>query len=233
MMKKKVFVFLISALLFMGVIYSVSAYHEYIKTWEGPQHTHCGHDESNASVLGSLVLSINETGDLAPYQVFELEIDVLNFTESLGDPFYGRIMVGVPGVGAEGVDIDNDKFSLPLGTQRFNRRESVDAYGSYDPGDTDNVFTLLAPSVAGTYDLMGLAIAGVNQSSSFADTVEHAEVNITYIEGTIQITVVGVAPGGDGGGSIPGFITLALLSSIGVTVLVVVLTVRRKKRVVE
>ncbi|MHA1986438.1 MAG: hypothetical protein ACW98D_07360 [Promethearchaeota archaeon] len=230
MMRKKIFVLTITALLFMGVIFSVNGYHEYIKTWEGPQHTHCGHDASTPSVLGSLVLSINETGNLSPYQAFELEIDVLNFTESLGDPFYGRIMVGVPGVGALGVVIDNARFALPLGEQRFNRRESVDAYGSYDPGDTDNIFTLLAPGVAGTYDLMGLAIAGVNQSSLFADTVEHAEVNISYIEEIIQITVVGTPPVGD---SIPGFITLVLLSSVGTTVLVVVLTVRRKKRIVE
>ena len=232
MIKKKIFVISITALLFMGVIYYVDAYHEYIKTWEGPQHEHCGHDASTPSAIGTLVLSLNETGDLAPYQAFELEVDVLNFTESLGDPFYGRIMVGVPGVGALGVDIDNHMFALPLGEQRFNRRESVDAHGSYDPGDTDNIFTLLAPRVAGTYDLMALAICGVNQSSAFADTVEHAEVNITYIEGVIQVTVVG-GGGGTGDQAIPGFLTLALLSSMSVTIAAVILTVRRRKRIVE
>ena len=237
MMKKKLFVFSISLFLFLGVIISANAYHEYITTWEGPLHEHCGHDASTPSVLGTLELEINETGNLEPYQAFELTISVLNFTESLLDPYYGRIMIGVPGVGELGIDIDNHLFYSPLGGHILNRRESVDDWGSYDEstgtrGDDDTIFTLLAPGVAGTFDLMALAIAGVNQSGDFADTVEHADMNITYIEEIIEITVV--APtngGGDPGPSIPGPITIITLGSVGVAVLAVVLTVRRRKRI--
>ena len=48
-------------------------------------------------VLGSLVLSVNVTGDLSPYQHFTLEVDILNFTEANLDPYDGRVTVGVPG----------------------------------------------------------------------------------------------------------------------------------------
>jgi len=231
MMKKKLFVISITALLFMGIIYSVNGYHELIKTWEGVAHEHCGHDASTPSAIGTLELSINESGDLEPYQAFVLTIVVKNFTEAIGDPYYGRIMIGVPGVAADAVVMDNHLFSLPLGSPRFSRRRSVDSYGSYNTSGSSNKFTLLAPGVAGTFDLMGLALAGVNQSGDFAAPVNDAEMNITYIEETISITVVGTPPGT--GDSIPGFITLVLLSSIGVTVLAVVLTVRRKKRIVD
>lgn len=239
MMKKKICVLAISLFLFMGVIISANAYHEYITTWEGPAHEHCGHDASTPSENGTLVLTVNETGNLEPYQVFELTIEVLNFTEALEDPYYGRIMIGVPGLGEEGVDIDNHLFSSPLGEHSLNRREAVDDWGSYDESmgtrsDEDCLFRLLAPDKAGTYTLMGLAIAAVNQSGDFADTVEHADMNITYIEETVTITVVASAENGGGGTStIPGFITVVMLSSIGATVLAVVLFVRRKRRIVE
>jgi len=240
MMKKKIFVFSISLFLFLGVIVSANAYHEYITTWEGPAHEHCGHDASNPSVTGSLVLTVNETGTLEPYQVFEITIEVLNFTEALEDPYHGKIMIGIPGVGEEGVDIDNHLFSSPLGEHILNRRESIDDWGSYDESmgtrsDTDCLFKLLAPNKAGTYTLMALAIAAVNQSGVFADTVEHADMNITYIEETVTIVVVAAPEIDDGGngGTIPGFITIVLLSSVGVTIISVVLAVRRKKRIVE
>ncbi|KKN43096.1 hypothetical protein LCGC14_0706510 [marine sediment metagenome] len=234
MKNKKIFVLSISALLFMGIIFTASGYHEYIKNWEGPAHVHCSHDASIASVNGTISLAVNETGTLAPYQAFTLSIDVSNFSEALVDPFYGRIMLGVPGNGAG----DNAKFSLPLGHQLLNRRESVDVWGSYNDdtdgnADNDNVFTLLAPGKAGNYTLMGLAIAGVNQSGAFADTVEHAEVNITYIEGTIDIEVV--APelpadvGGDGG-AIPGGLLTVIIGSTFAASTILVLSIRKKLR---
>ena len=234
MMKKKIFVLSITALLFMGVIFSANAYHEYITTWEGPLHEHCGHDASTPSAIGTLVLAVNETGNLEPYQVFTLQISVLNFTEALLDPYYGKIMIGVPGVGEEGVVIDNHLFSSPLGTHILNRRESVDDWGSYDEddgtrADDDTIFTLLAPGEAGTYTLMGLAIAGVNQSGDFADTVEHADMNITYIEGTTTITVVAPDGGGDGG-TIAGDILLITVSSAFVVTIVVVVKKKNKMK---
>ncbi len=238
MNKKKIFGLTITALLFIGVMFSANGYHELIKTWEGPAHEHCGHDASIPSVNGTLMLSINETGNLAPYQAFEIIMEVKNFTEVLGDPYYSYMMLGLPGVGAEGVDIDNDKFSLPLGEKLLARKRKVDAYGSYDEStstrsSTDCLFVLLAPGQAGTYDLMGLSIAGFNQTSTnfYANVTNDMEMNITYIEEIIQITVVGAAPGD--GGSIPGFITLALISTIGVSVFAVALKVRRKKRILE
>jgi len=223
MSKKKIFVISITALLFMGVIFSVSGYHEYINRWEGDDHGGCAHDgpDSEASVLGTLVLTVNETGDLAPYQLFTLEIDVLNFTEAIPDPYYGRIMIGIPGLIG-----DNDDFSSSPGSQNFNRRERVDAYGSYDPSDTDNVFELMAPGEAGTYDLWGLALAGVNQSSDFADRVEAAEMNITYVQDSVSITVV--APAAPAAPEIPGYVLPVMVATVAIVG--AVLVIKRKRQ---
>ena len=238
MMKKKIFVFSISALLFIGVIFSANAYHEYITTWEGPAHEHCGHDASTASVNGTLTLTLNFTGTLEPYQMFEIAIEVNNFTEATLDPFYNRTMLGIPGVGEEGVVIDNHLFSSPLGEHVLNRREEVDRWGSYDESmgtrsDTDTIFKLLAPDKAGNYTLMALAICGVNQSGVFADSVEHAEVNITYIEGTVDIEVVGPAVnggnGGDGGVISGGLLTVVIGSTFAAST-ILVLSIRKKVR---
>ncbi len=243
MMKKKIFVFSISLFLFLGVIISANAYQEYITTWEGPAHEHCGHDASTPSADGTLVLTLSETGNLEPYQEFNVSLAVSNFTEALEEPFNGKVLLAIPGVGAEGVVIDNHLFSSPLGIHTLNRREDVDIWGSINedtkltsrgnPSPMDATFTLLAPGEAGTYTLMGLAICGVNQSSAYLGSVEDSEVNITYVEGTITVTVVAAPENGGGGGTIPGFITIVLLSSVGVTVVAVVLAVRRKKRIVE
>lgn len=222
-MKKKIFVLSISAFLFIGVIFSANAYHEYISRWEGVGHGGCSHSGPGtiASVTGTLVLTVNETGNLAPYQLFTLEIDVLNFTEAIPDPYYGRIMVGIPGMIG-----DNDDFSLSPGSQILNRRESVDAYGSYNPNDTDNVFELMAPGAAGTYTLYGLALAGVNQSSVFSDTVEHAEVNITFVEDSVTITIVAQsvpeAPG------IPGYALPVMVATVAVVAAVLIIKRKRK-----
>jgi len=229
----------------MGVMFSANAYHEYITTWEGVAHEHCGHDASIPSETGTLQVIVNETGNLEPYQMFEVELDVKNFTEALEEPFGGKVMLGIPGVGAEGVEIDNHLFSAPLGEHVLNRRESVDQWGSIDedtklesrgnPSPHDATFELIAPGTAGVYTLMGLAICGVNQSDDFAAPVADSEVNITYVEGTITVTVV--APAAPGPSTpeptIPGFLTIILVSSITVTVFAVVLKVRRKKRIIE
>lgn len=242
MMKKKIFVFSITALLFMGVISSVNAYHEYITTWEGPAHEHCGHDASTPSVNGTLTLTLSETGDLEPYQTFNVSLSVLNFTEALVDPYYGKIMLGIPGVGDLGVTMDNHLFSSPLGIHILNRRESVDAWGSVnedsrltdhsgDPSPMDTTFTLLAPKEAGTYTLMGLAIVGVNQSGDFADKVEDAEVNITYIEGTTTVTVVAAeSPAPAPAPSISGGLLTVIIGSTFAVSTILVLSIRKKVR---
>lgn len=226
MMKKNIFVLSITAFLFLGVIFSVNAYHEYIYRWEGADHGGCAHDGPGAiaSVTGTLVLTVNETGNLAPYQLFTLEIDVLNFTEAIPDPYYGRIMVGIPGMIG-----DNDDFSISPGSQNFNRRESVDAYGSYNPGDTDNVFELMAPGVAGTYTLYGLALAGVNQSSDFSDKVEAAEMNITFVQDSVTITVVAPeAPPTPEAPGIPGYALPVIVATVAVVSAVLIIKRKRK-----
>ncbi len=240
-LNKKLISLTLLAILAIGSLASVYAYQEYITTWEGVAHEHCGHDASTPSEDGSLVLTLSETGNLEPYQIFNVSLSVSNFTEALEEPYGGYVMLGIPGLAADDVVMDNDKFSSPLGIHILNRRESLDTWGSINedtklesrgnPSPMDCTFTLLAPGEAGTYTLMGLAIAGVNQSTDFADTVEHAEVDIIYVEGTITIKVVGSAGGSDD--AIPGFITIVLMGSIGVTILAVVLVVRRKKRILK
>jgi len=221
MIKKKIFVISITALLFMGVIFSVSGYHEYINRWEGDEHGGCAHDGPAAipSVTGTLVLTVNETGDLAPYQLFTLEIDVFNFTEAIPDPYYRRFQTGIPGLIG-----DNDKFSVSPGGKLFDRRERVDAvYGSYD---TDKVFELMAPGEAGTYELWGLALTGFNHTSTnfFANVTNDMEMNITYVQDSVTITVV--APAAPPG--IPGY----MLPVMVVTVAIVgaVLIIKRKRQ---
>ncbi|HEC40256.1 MAG TPA: hypothetical protein ENI29_18600 [bacterium] len=190
-----------------------------------------------------MTLSLSVAGDLEPYQLFNVSLDVKNFTEALVDPFYGKIMLGIPGVGEEGVSMDNHLFSTPLGEHVLNRREEVDEWGSINedtkltsrgnPSPHDVTFELLAPGKAGNYTLMGLAICGVNQSGDFAGSVESAEVNITYIEGTIDIEVVGPAVnGGDGdaGGAISGGLLTVVIGSTFAASTILVLSIRKKVR---
>lgn len=230
-MKKKLFSLTLVAIIAIGGLATVYGYHELIYEWEGASHSACGHDgpTAKASVNGTLTLTVNETGTLTAYQKFTIEIDVNNFTEAIPDPYYKRIIVCIPGMIG-----DNDLFSFSPGTQILNRRESVDStFGSYNPGDTDNVFELIAPGTTGNYSLYGLALAGANHSSSFSSPVNDAEVNITFVQDSVIIEVVAPADPGTIADSIPGFITIALFSSIGVAVFAVVLRVRRKKRIVK
>jgi len=236
-LKKKLFSLTIVAIIAIGSLASVYGYHELIWEWEGAGHSACGHQGVTGaaeSAIGTLVLTVNETDPLAPYQKFTLEIDVLNFTEAIPDPYYRRIMVCIPGMIG-----DNDDFSSSPGTQIMNRRERVDdTYGSYDPSDTDNVFELIAPGAAGNYTLFGLVLAGFNHSGS-APAANDAEMNITFIQDSVDIEVVAPAGPGNGNGngtpvdSIPGFLTIVLVSSISIAVFAVVLKVRRKKRIID
>ncbi|MFX0049130.1 MAG: hypothetical protein ACFE8G_13365 [Candidatus Hermodarchaeota archaeon] len=189
MKKTKILSLTIFLTILIGITGVTMGYQEYFYRWKddgnGGSHDSChGVNNNRQSVMGSLVLSINVTGNLSPLQHFTLEIDILNFTEANEAQYEGRVTLGVPG--HQG---DNALFTSSLASQTLNRRESVDTYGSYNPGDNDNKFDLVAPSQAGTYTLVALAIAGMNQSTVSA-------YNLTYVQDSIQITVEGVAPSG-------------------------------------
>jgi len=230
MSKKKIFVISITALLFMGVIFSVNAYHEYIgwaaggDQWEGAGHDGCGHQGVTgaiASVNATLDLTLNFTGDLAPREIFELEIDVLNFTEALATVYARRIMLSIPsGVG------DNHLFSSPIGAQTFNRRERVDStWGSYNPSDDDNVFILEAPKEAGVYDLYGLVLVAMNHSAG-----DGSAYNITFVQDSVSITVVAPSdpPADPPASGIPGYILPVMVATIAIVG--AVLIIKRKRQ---
>ncbi len=215
---------ILSALLF-GIIGGAFAYQEYLYEWsdegEGGTHGGCHGDEGTAeSTTGSLVLSINETGNLAPSQPFTLEVLINNFTEATVDPYVrsgaGRVTLGVPGYLG-----DNAKFTSSLAHQTLNRGEKLDDWGSYDPSDTDNEFMLMAPNEAGTFVLWAVVIAGMNQSDASA-------ANLTYIEGSISITVVAPTGGGGDGGTIAGDILLLTVGSAFIVTIVVVIKKKHK-----
>ena len=224
MMKKKVIGVSITAFLFIGMMFSVFGHHERINGWEGVAHEHCGHDESVPSATGTLTLSLNETGNLAPYQPFTVSGVLRNFTELNADPYYNRTCIAIPGLAEDAVVMDNHLFSMPLSTRVINRRVSVDIWGGYSGSKAS--FDLYAPAEAGTYTLMMLALAGANQSSDFADTVEHADMNITFVEGIITVTVVAPeAPAAPAG--IPGFMVPIMIGTVGVVAAVLI---RKRKR---
>lgn len=224
MKKTKIFALLIFSALIFGVIGGVVGYQEYLYRWEdnggGGTHGGCHHDDSVPSVIGTLVLTVNETGNLSPGQAFTLEIDVLNFTEATVDPYVrsgsGRVSVGLPGYKG-----DNAKFTLALNHQTLNRGEKLDQWGSYDPGDTDNVFELFAPMEAGTFELWAVVMAAMNQTDT-------ESFNITYVEDFVTITVVAPSGPATGPETISGGLLVVILScTLGVST---ILTLRIRKR---
>ena len=220
MKKTKILSLLIFLTLFMGIAGAAIGYQEYLYNWSGGTHAAPCHGTTNTreSVNGSLVLSVNVTGNLSPEQHFTLEIDILNFTETNLSPYNSRVTIGVPGhVG------DNALFTSSLASQTVNRRESVDGYGSYNPGDNDNKFDLVAPSEAGTYTLVALAICGVNQTDASA-------YNITYIQDSIQITVVGPNPPSSGipGANLP--IVVGSIAAVSASLIVIIRKRMKKSR---
>lgn len=204
----------------MGIIGVAAGYQEYLYRWindgAGGTHGAChGSPNTKASVNGTLVLSVNVTGDLSPLQPFTLEVDILNFTEANLNPYEGRFTLGVPGYQG-----DNAKFTSSLSHQTLNRRESVDAWGSYNPDDDDNKFILHAPTQAGTYDLVAVAIAGMNQT-------DYSPYNLTYVQGSVQITVVG-SLGTDGGTISGGILTVIIGSTVAASAIIIVRVRKRK-----
>ncbi len=224
MRKTKLFSLLIFSALLFGAIGGVVGYQEYLYRWsdngDGGTHGGCHHEtaDTKASVNGTLVLTVNETGNLSPGQAFTLEIDILNFTEANLDPYEGRFTLGLPGYKG-----DNAKFTLSLDSQTLNRRERVDSYGSYDPGDIDNVFELFAPTEAGTFTLFAVAMAAMNQT-------DEQSYNITYVQDSVQITVVlppgAAAPAATISG---GLLTIIIGSTLAVST-ILILRIRKRVR---
>ncbi|MFW9950594.1 MAG: hypothetical protein ACFFKA_10790 [Candidatus Thorarchaeota archaeon] len=222
MKKTKILSLAIFLTLLVGITGATMGYQEYFYRWkddgEGGSHDSChGVNNNRESVMGSLVLTINVTGNLSPLQHFTLEIDILNFTEANEAQYEGRVTIGVPG--HQG---DNALFTSSLASQTLNRRESVDTYGSYNPGDNDNKFDLVAPNQAGTYTLVALAIAGMNQSTLSA-------YNLTYVQDSIQITVEGSTPS-DGGTIFGANLIIVIGSILAVSTSVIFIVRRRIKR---
>ncbi|MBY9009498.1 MAG: hypothetical protein KGD74_06505 [Candidatus Lokiarchaeota archaeon] len=220
MKKTKLLSLTIFLTLLVGITGATMGYQEYFSKWiEGGTHGGChGGANTSESVMGNLVLSINVTGDLSPLQHFTLEVDILNFTEANLDPYGGKVTVGVPG--HQG---DNGLFTSSLASQTLNRGESVNIYGSYNPGDNDNKFDLVAPSKAGNYTLVALAIAGMNHTDVSA-------YNLTYVQDSIQIIVVGSTP--TDAGTIPGVNLTIIIGSIAAVSasLIFIIRKRTKKR---
>ena len=217
MKKTKILSLLIFLTLLLGIIGMAVGYQEYLYNWSGGTHAAPCHGTANTreSVSGSLVLSVNVTGNLSPEQHFTLEIDILNFTEANLSPYNGRVTIGVPGhVG------DNALFTSSLASQTVNRRESVDVYGSYNPSNNNNKFDLIAPTKGGTYSLYAVAIAGMNQTDASA-------YNLTYIQGSIQITVVGPTPPDAG---IPGANLPIIIGSIAAVSASLIVIIRKRTK---
>ena len=247
-MNKKLISLTILAILAIGSLGSVYSYQEYLYRWvdrgSGEEHGGCAHDDNHdplESVNATLTITLETTGTIEPYDEIEISFDILNFTEALADPYHRRFSHGIAGyVG------DNSEFYMNNSHQYMNRGERVDSvWGSY-VDDSDAEYILYAPKEAGSYTLVVTAMAAMNNSlrgdnitwgnwiiDEGGDDVKLA-YDIVYIEGSIVIEVVAPAENGGGGGStIPGFITAVMLSSVGVAILAVLLTVRRKRRILK
>lgn len=227
MRKTKIFSLVIFSVLIFGAIGGVVGYQEYIYRWinngAGGTHGAChGSADTKISVNGTLVLTVNETGNLSPGQAFELSVAILNFTEATLDPYTksgsGRVTIGVPGYQG-----DNAKFTSSLSHQTLNRGEKLDQWGSYNDSNADNEFELFAPTEAGTYTLVAVVIAGMNQTDVTA-------YNITYVQNSVQITVV--VPSGPAAAAAAtisgGLLTVIIGSTLAVST---ILILRMRKRV--
>ena len=220
MKKTKILSLAIFLTLLIGITGATLGYQEYFSRWindgAGGTHGGChGGANTNPSITGTLVLSVNVTGTFSPSQHFTLEVDILNFTEANLSPYNGRVTIGVPGhVG------DNALFTSSLASQTVNRRESVDVYGSYNPSNNNNKFDLIAPTKGGTYSLYAVAIAGMNQTDASA-------YNLTYIQGSIQITVVGPTPPDAG---IPGANLPIIIGSIAAVSASLIVIIRKRTK---
>ena len=240
MSKKKLFVISITALLFVGVICSVYGYQEYFYRWvdrgSGEEHGGCAHDNNHdplESVTGTLVVTLETTGDIAPHGEIEISFDIFNFTEAIPAPYERRFSHGIAGfVG------DNSQFYMNNSYQYMNRGERVDAtYGSY-VDDSDASYILYAPKEAGTYTLIVTAMAAMNNSlrgvnitwnggflEEGGDDVKLA-YDIVYVEGSIDIVVV--APATPPAPGIPGYMLPVMVTTVAIVG--AILIIKRKRQ---
>ncbi len=221
-MKQKISLLLFGLILFASIS-TAFGYHEYIYRWEDDGAVGVGcHGSATASENGTMVLTLNVTGTLEPLEEFNVTITLSGFTEALLDPYDDRFTLGIGGEMG-----DSPEFSSSKNENVIKRREKVDENGTYEnPKDRygnlsySNVFILLAPANPGTYALGAVAIAGMNQ------TDEHYYAQI-YVEGSIEITVVGpeTTP------AIPGFQALYIIVPSVIVAMAVLL--KRKTRISE
>ena len=226
MKKTKLIPSIILVLLICGMIGGVVGWRGLITEFEGATHGAC-HNSSKTvqSENGTLTMSITPGGDLTTNQEFTMQVTALiDFTEANLADYDGRVMIGLSGELGDNADFSR---SLNVTEQLFfeaevptNGSTTVERHG--DP----MIFNLIAPATIGTYELVVCAISAANRSS-----FPYSYYNITFATSSIMVDVV--APSDTGAGSISGFLTIVLMSSLGITVFVVVLKVRRKRRIIE
>jgi hypothetical protein len=202
-LESKMIAFSFVAVMGIGLLGAAVGYQEYIYEFAGSTHDWGCHGVGNVSVNGTLVLSLNFTGNLSPSQYFTLEVDVVNFTEAMLAPYSKKFTLGVPGyIG------DNGKLTSPLANQTLNRGETLSTgNASYNPTDKDNVFVLIAPATPGTYSVGAVAIAAINSTAK-------AKAGL-FVMGFI---------------SIPGYEAPIMVAAIGVGILTIVTIAMKKKK---
>jgi len=226
MRKTKLIPSIILVMLLSGMIGGVVAWRGLITEFEGATHGAChGSTKTVQSENGTLTMSITPSGDLTTNQPFTLQVTaLLNFTEANLADYNGRVMIGLSGELGDNADFSR---SLNVTEQLFFEAE-VPTNGSttVERHDDPMIFNLIAPATIGTYELVVCAISAANRSS-----FPYGYYNITFATSSIMVDVV--APSGTGTDSIPGFLTITLISSISIAVFAVVLKVRRKKRIID
>ena len=190
MRRRNFFKLSILVVFIVSIVGGASAYHEYVYTFDDAHTAGCHNGNANdgESALGSLVITLTPNGTLEPYQAFEISVVILNFTELDNSAYENRTTMGISKDYG-----DNAAFFRGVSNKSFSRRVKVDQWGS-DLSPT--TFGAVAPANPGTYDLVIVAIAAMNQTTESA-------YNFTFAKGTISVTVVAPSNGG-GGETAPG-----------------------------
>ncbi|KKN00788.1 hypothetical protein LCGC14_1134370 [marine sediment metagenome] len=214
-MRRKNFLKLsILAVLVISIAGGVSAYHEYVYTFD-ETHTSGCHNNGNdgESAGGSLHVTATPSGNLEPYQAFEITVDILNFTELDASTYENRTTIGIS------KDMgDNAAFFRGVSNKSFSRRIKVDENG--DKAGT--TFGVVAPATPGNYDLVVVAIAAMNQSTA-------SGYNFTFAQGTLAITVVAPSTGGASATISGGIFGITFGIVVGISTLVL-LQMRKRIR---
>ncbi|HEC37433.1 hypothetical protein LCGC14_1865020 [marine sediment metagenome] len=183
MRRRNFFKLSILAVFIISIVGGASAYHEYVYTIDDTHTANChaGGDPADESTIGKLNVTLTPSGDLEPYQAFSVAVIILNFTELDNSAYQNRTTIGFS------KDLgDNAAFFRGVSNKSFSRRVSVDKFGS-DTSPT--TFGAVAPATPGTYDLVLIAVAAMNQT-------DESGYNITFAKGTVSVTVVAADIGG-------------------------------------